>query len=68
MWLSCVKRSRERGYLRKNAPHLVKNQRFIIGNYRWWEKPFYTIGLTLYDLLVGRDEPRTLPAHEPEHM
>lgn len=45
---------RERGYLRKNAPHLVKNQRFIIGSYRWWEKPFYTIGLTLYDLLSGK--------------
>jgi glycerol-3-phosphate dehydrogenase len=44
---------RERGYLRRNAPHLVKNQRFIIGNYKWWEKPFYTIGLTLYDLLSG---------------
>jgi len=43
----------ERGYLRKNAPHLVKNQRFIIGNYKWWEKSFYTIGLTLYDLLAG---------------
>jgi glycerol-3-phosphate dehydrogenase len=42
---------RERGYLRKNAPHLVMNQRFIIGNYHWWEKPFYTIGLTMYDLL-----------------
>ena len=45
---------RERGYLSKNAPHLVKNQRFIIGNYLWWEKPFYTIGLTMYDLLSGR--------------
>ena len=44
---------RERGYLRKNAPHLVRNQPFIIGNYRWWEKPFYTIGLTFYDLLSG---------------
>jgi glycerol-3-phosphate dehydrogenase len=44
---------RERGYLKKNAPHLVKNQRFIIANYRWWEKPFYTIGLTLYDMLSG---------------
>jgi glycerol-3-phosphate dehydrogenase len=43
----------ERGYLRKNAPHLVRNQRFVIGNYLWWEKPFYTIGLTLYDLLSG---------------
>jgi len=45
---------RERGYLLRNAPHLVKNQRFIISNYRWWEKPFYTIGLTFYDLLSGR--------------
>lgn len=44
----------ERGFLRKNAPHLVKNQRFIIGNYKWWERPFYTIGLTVYDLLSGR--------------
>lgn len=44
---------RERGYLLRNAPHLVKNQRFIIGNYKWWEKPFYSIGLTFYDLLAG---------------
>jgi glycerol-3-phosphate dehydrogenase len=44
----------ERGFLRKNAPHLVKSQRFIIGNYLWWEKPFYTIGLIFYDLLSGR--------------
>ena len=44
---------RERGYLRKNAPHLVRDQCFIIAAYRWWEKPFYTIGLTFYDLLSG---------------
>lgn len=44
----------ERGRMRKNAPHLVKDMRFIIGNYRWWERPFYGIGLTLYDLLAGR--------------
>lgn len=43
----------ERGYMAKNAPHLVKNQRFIISNYQWWEKPFYTAGLTLYNLLAG---------------
>ncbi len=43
----------ERGYLIKNAPHLVSNQRFVIGNYLWWERPFYTIGLTLYDILSG---------------
>ena len=45
---------RERGRLRRNAPHLVKNQRFIIPNYRWWEKPFYTIGLTMYDWMAGK--------------
>jgi glycerol-3-phosphate dehydrogenase len=44
---------RERGYLKKNAPHLVKNQRFIIGNYLWWEQPFYTCGLIAYDILSG---------------
>ena len=45
---------RERGLLRRNAPHLVKDQRFIIACYRWWEKPFYTIGLKMYDLLAGK--------------
>jgi glycerol-3-phosphate dehydrogenase len=45
---------RERGRMRRNAPHLVRDMRFIIGAYRWWEKPFYTIGLILYDILAGR--------------
>jgi len=45
---------RERGFLLKNAPHLVRDQGFIIPNYRWWEGPFYTIGLKLYDLMSGR--------------
>ena len=45
---------RERGCLRRNAPHLVKDQRFIIANYLWWERPFYTIGLTMYDWLAGK--------------
>ncbi|MDL2303296.1 glycerol-3-phosphate dehydrogenase/oxidase [Dysgonomonas sp. OttesenSCG-928-D17] len=53
---------RERGLMKKNAPHLVKDQRFIIGNYKWWEKPFYTIGLTIYDILAGkRGLGRSLP-------
>lgn len=53
---------RERGRMKQNAPHLVKDQRFIIGNYRWWEKPFYTIGLTVYDILAGkRGLGRSLP-------
>jgi len=44
----------ERGLLLKNAPHLVKNQDFIIPNYEWWGGAFYTIGLKLYDLLAGK--------------
>ena len=44
---------RERGLLQANAPHLVKNERFVIPGYNWWTKPYYTIGLTLYDLLSG---------------
>ena len=45
---------RERGRLCRNAPHLVKNQRFIIAGYQWWEKPFYTVGLVMYDMLAGK--------------
>jgi glycerol-3-phosphate dehydrogenase len=44
---------RERGLLRHNAPHLVKNQSFIVPNYDWWEGPFYGIGLKIYDKLAG---------------
>jgi glycerol-3-phosphate dehydrogenase len=44
----------ERGVLRENAPHLVKDLAFIVPNYEWWEAPFYGIGLRLYDLLAGR--------------
>ncbi|MEO7216391.1 glycerol-3-phosphate dehydrogenase/oxidase [Mucilaginibacter sp.] len=44
----------ERGLLSKNAAHLVTNQSFIIPNYEWWGGLFYTIGLSLYDLLAGR--------------
>ena len=44
----------ERGLLLNNAPHLVKNESFIIPNYQWWGGAFYTIGLTLYDVLAGR--------------
>lgn len=43
----------ERGLLKKNAPHLVKNQSFVIPNYRYWDNILYTVGLTLYDILAG---------------
>jgi glycerol-3-phosphate dehydrogenase len=45
---------RERGLLRNNAPHLVKDQNFIIPNYKWWEPSFYGIGLKMYDWMAGR--------------
>src|SRR5260221_14621150 len=45
---------RERGLLLKNAPHLVKNQKFVVPNYKWWEGPFYGIGLKVYDWMAGR--------------
>lgn len=45
---------KERGLMRRNAPHLVRDQSFVIPCYRWWEAPFYGIGLTLYDLMAGR--------------
>ena len=45
---------KERALLLRNAPHLVHDLEFVIPSYRWWEKPFYGIGLKLYDLLAGR--------------
>ena len=44
----------ERGLLRQNAPHLVKNQKFIIPNYSWWTGPFFTIGMKVYDMMSGK--------------
>ncbi|THU36072.1 glycerol-3-phosphate dehydrogenase/oxidase [Niastella caeni] len=43
----------ERGLLWRNAPHLVKNQTFIIPIYTWWDRLKYTIGLKLYDWISG---------------
>lgn len=44
---------RERYILMKNAPHLVHDSPFAIPLYSWWERPFYGIGMALYDLLSG---------------
>jgi glycerol-3-phosphate dehydrogenase len=44
----------ERGLLMKNAPHLVSNQTFVIPNYDWWEGPYYTLGLKVYDMMAGK--------------
>jgi glycerol-3-phosphate dehydrogenase len=45
---------KERGIMRRNAPHLVDDLRFIVPNYDWWETPFYGIGLKVYDMLAGK--------------
>lgn len=43
----------ERGILCQNAPHLVHHLPFLVPLYRWWEGPFYGIGLKVYDILAG---------------
>ncbi len=44
----------ERGLMMKNAPHLVRNQAFVIPTYDWWGGPFYTVGMKVYDVLAGK--------------
>ncbi len=43
----------ERGLLYRNAPHLVRNQTFIVPVYNLWDRFKYTIGLKLYDRIAG---------------
>src|SRR5947209_15976708 len=45
---------KERGILRRNAPHLVHDLAFVVPNYSWWDAPFYGIGMKVYDVLAGR--------------
>ena len=44
---------RERETLRRNAPHLVHELRFVVPAYRWLDLAFYGAGLKAYDLLAG---------------
>src|SRR6478609_3972204 len=44
---------KERGYLFKNAPHLVNNLTFDIPVYSNYQKLVYFVGLYVYDLLSG---------------
>jgi glycerol-3-phosphate dehydrogenase len=68
---------RERALLLKNAPELVKLIPFILPNYAWWERPYYGVGLKLYDLLAGQTKSRhlncdqvlqRLPTLRPENL
>ncbi|MDA0578408.1 MAG: glycerol-3-phosphate dehydrogenase/oxidase [Verrucomicrobia bacterium] len=44
----------ERGLLLRNAPHLVHSRAFIIPTYAWWEGPYYTVGMKVYDAMAGQ--------------
>lgn len=70
----------ERGRLKRNAPHLVHDLKFIVPIYDWWEGPFYGVGLRLYDMLAGRlglgdsrnlsreSTLESIPTLEPDHL
>lgn len=45
---------RERTTLLNNAPHLAQPLSFIMPSYKWWETPFYGLGLKMYDVLAGK--------------
>jgi glycerol-3-phosphate dehydrogenase len=45
---------KERWFLLKNAPHLTKNESFIIPCYSWFTGFYYAAGLKMYDWLAGR--------------
>lgn len=44
----------ERATVLRIAPHLAQPLRFVMPSYRWWQTPFYGIGLKLYDLMAGQ--------------
>jgi glycerol-3-phosphate dehydrogenase len=71
---------RERGTMCRNAPHLVHDLAFVVPRYKWWEAPFYGVGLKMYDALardrkiapsriLDRDETlREIPNVEPDEL
>ncbi len=43
----------ERRILSTIAPHLVHSRSFILPYYKWHERPYYGLGMSLYDFLAG---------------
>lgn len=43
----------ERAHVLRIAPHLAQPLPFVMPAYRWWQIPFYGMGLKLYDWLAG---------------
>ena len=44
----------ERTTLLNNAPYLAQPLQFVMPSYKWWETPFYGVGLKMYDALAGK--------------
>ena len=44
----------ERSTLLANAPHLAQPLAFVMPSYKFWEAPFYGVGLKMYDVLAGK--------------
>ena len=44
----------ERSTLLRNAPHLAQPLAFVMPSYKFWEMPFYGVGLKVYDALAGK--------------
>jgi glycerol-3-phosphate dehydrogenase len=45
---------RERGYMLRNAPHLVHDLSFVIPAYSYFSLPWYGVGLKVYERLSGK--------------
>jgi glycerol-3-phosphate dehydrogenase len=45
---------RERGYMLRNAPHLVHKLNFVVPVFSYTAIPYYGVGLKLYELLSGK--------------
>ncbi|MCC5929109.1 MAG: glycerol-3-phosphate dehydrogenase/oxidase [Cyclobacteriaceae bacterium] len=45
---------RERFNMLQNAPHIVQDLSFVIPAYDWWDNPYYSLGLKLYDMVAGK--------------
>nr|XP_014128194.1 glycerol-3-phosphate dehydrogenase, mitochondrial [Zonotrichia albicollis] len=44
----------ERAHLLQSAPHLSGALPIMLPIYKWWQLPYYWIGIKLYDLVAGR--------------
>ncbi|KAJ7422910.1 Glycerol-3-phosphate dehydrogenase, mitochondrial [Willisornis vidua] len=43
----------ERAYVLQSAPHLSAPLPIMLPIYKWWQLPYYWIGIKLYDLVAG---------------